>query len=162
MATARRRSAAEVIARARAFPAGHCPDCGYWLADVPHPRRPDRPLACVECWKAFGRHRALAGYPPAVTLLDWDRAAWQKQRADAELAEMDAGPAVDAALARILARVEARRKEAESLRAELAALGVAVVRLADGSGRLRAAAGVVGADLAAKCREFRDELLSEG
>jgi hypothetical protein len=74
---------------------------------------------------------------------------------------MDAGGSIDAALARIMLRVEARRKEAADLRAELAALGVAVVRLADGSGRLRAAAGVVTADLAARCREYREELLSD-
>jgi hypothetical protein len=149
------------VARRGGRVAGWCPRCLDVCWAVTCRRNPGKVL-CSGCVRWVPAAGVLAEpHAGSVTARDWDRAAWAKQRADAELADLDAGGAIDAAIARILARVEARRKEAENLRAELAALGVAVVRLADGSGRLRAAAGVVTADLAARCREYREELLSD-
>jgi hypothetical protein len=147
------------VARRGGRVAGWCPKCldVCWRVDC---RRNPGKVLCSGCVRWVPAAGVLAEpHAGSVTARDWDRAAWAKQRADAELADLDMRPLFDDVLGRIMRRVEARRAAAESLRAELAALGVAVVRLPDGSGRLRAAAGVVTADLAARCREYREELL---
>lgn len=148
----------EVIRRATRFPAGWCPVCRYWLAEVASRRFPGKPFLCVECRGRFDAREAVGDPETGVSLRDWDAAVWAKQQDATAMAGMEVD--FGAVVAGVLARADRYRSEVASVRGELAELGVAIAVTGRGP-VLRGNVAAVTPELLGRVKDVREGLAAE-